>query len=319
MSVDLIYKSHSLQVPLKIPLQLRWRRGPDMPFGMEEPLSVVIQGRVYVGGGWAYSGKDSSRVMEYNTLSGKWDKLPQYRAYFFAMTAIKNQLVLVGGMEHDTKTKALGVWRADSKQWTHPYPDMPTARSCCSAVGYDEWLIVTGGWTGDGSGHVISSVDVMNTDCKQWYAGPPSPMTWVEMNTATEGDTKSCYFMGGYTAQDGSPIATATTMVYSVSLPRLLAQHSSHRSCEGREIYGLQTTHSTPLSISGSLLAVGGRKDGGTVSTICLYQPATGEWVKVGELPRPLRGFACTMITDREILVAGGVPYSPQVDIAQLV
>ena len=287
-----------------------------MPFGMEKPLSVVIQGTVYVGGGLTY-GSDST-VMEYNTHSGKWDKLPPYRACFFAMTAINNQLVLVGGVERGTRTKALGVWRADSKQWTHPYPDMPTARSSCSAVGYNEWLIVTGGWTGDGSGHVISSVDVMNTDCKQWYAGPPSPMAWSRMNTATVGDT--CYFMGGFTAQDRKTRATPTTMVYSVSLPHLLAQHSSHCSGEGREISGLQTTRSTPLSIRGSLFAVGGMKDGCTVSTICLYQPATGEWVKVGELPRPLWEFACTMITDREILVAGGdEPYSPRVDIAQLV
>ena len=291
-----------------------------MPFGMEKPLSVVIQGTVYVGGGF-YGSKDST-VMEYNTHSGKWDKLPPYRACFFAMTAINNQLVLVGGKERGTRTKALGVWRADSKQWTHPYPDMPTARSSCSAVGYNEWLIVTGGMTGDDSGHVISSVDVMNTDCKQWYAGPPSPMTWVEMNTATVGDT--CYFMGGYTAQDRKTRATATTMVYSVSLPHLLAQLGSHHSGEGetqiwREISGLQTTRSTPLSIRGSLFAVGGMKDGCPVSTIRLYQPATGEWVKVGELPRRLRGFACTMITDREILVAGGVLCSPRVDIAQLV
>ena len=291
-----------------------------MPFGMQESRSVVIQGTVYVGGGWAHGGKDRSTVMEYNTHSGKWDKLPPYRACFFAMTAINNQLVLVGGKERDTRTRALGVWRADSKEWTHPYPDMPTARRSCSAVGYNEWLIVTGGSTSDGIGHVISSVDVMNTDSKQWYAGPPSPMAWVEMNTATVGDT--CYFMGGWTVQHGLSFATATTMVYSVSLPHLLAQLGSHRSGEGdtqiwREISGLQASLSTPLSIRGSLLAVGG-EDNDTVSTIHLYQPATGEWVKVGELSRPLQRF-CTMITDREILVTGGIPLSVRVDIAQLV
>ena len=266
-----------MQVPLKIPLQLKWRLGPDMPFVMHEPLSVVIQGTVYVGGGWVYVDKDPSTVMEYNTHSRKWDKLPPYRACLFTMTAINNQLVLVGGKECDIKIKALGVWRADSKKWTHPYPDMPTARSGCSAVGYNEWLIVTGGRTG---GHVISSVDVMNTDSKQWYAGPPLPMAWVYMNTATVGDT--CYFMGGCTAQDVSTIVTATTVVYSVSLPHLLVQLGSHRSGEGdtqiwKKISGLQTSRSTPLSIRGSLFAVGGRKDGGTVSTIHLYQPATGE------------------------------------------
>ena len=63
----------------------------------------------------------------------------------------------------------------------------------------------------------------------------------------------------------------------------------------------------TPLSIRGSLLAVGGRdKDDKAVTAIHLYQPDTGEWVKVGDLPTPRYRCTCAMITDREILVAGG-------------
>ena len=66
-------------------------------------------------------------------------------------------------------------------------------------------------------------------------------------------------------------------------------------------------TQSTPLSISGALLAVGGvDKDDAEVSTIRLYQPDTGEWVKVGDLPTPHSGCTCAMIGDRELLVAGG-------------
>ena len=146
-----------IQVPLKVPLQLRWRRGPDMPFGMEDSLqSVVVKGRVYVGGGEA--GYDNYIVMEYDISSGKWAKLPLYRACYFAMTVINNQLVLVGGWEHGDRSKVLGVWRAESKEWTHPYPDMPTARSHCSAVVYNEWLAVAGGG-GNGGGR-LSSVAV---------------------------------------------------------------------------------------------------------------------------------------------------------------
>ena len=36
------------------PLQLNWRCGSDMPFGMSHYVqSVVVQGKVYVGGGEA--------------------------------------------------------------------------------------------------------------------------------------------------------------------------------------------------------------------------------------------------------------------------
>ena len=114
---------------------------------------------MYVGGGYASTGSDT--VMTYDISTGKWATLPPYRACDFAMTAINNQIVLVGGIEHGgDKSKVLGVRDADNKQWMHPYPEMHTARSLCSAVVYNEWLVVAGGWS---TGAILSSVEVMNT------------------------------------------------------------------------------------------------------------------------------------------------------------
>ena len=275
-----------------------------MPFEMGNYVqSVVVKGTVYVGGGDAGHGSDNNYiVMTYDISTGKWATLPPYRASYFAMTAINNQLVLVGGYEHGGgKSKVVGVWDADNKQWTHPYPEMHTARSGCSAVVHNEWLVVASGWSA--SGERLSSVEVMNTNSKQWYAGPPTPMPWSSMKTATVGD--ECYFMGGYNAP-WSPTIT----VYSVSLSALTTGlNSSTRNGQiWKEISGLQTTFSTPLSISGSLFAVGGRGyDRKTVTTIHLYQPDTGKcMVKVGDLPTPRYHCTCAMITDRELLFAGG-------------
>ena len=154
-----------LQVPLKLPLQLKWRRGPDMPFGMSYYIqSVQVQGTLYVGGGDA-GGNNEYIVMTYDISAGKWATLPPYSTYYFAMTAIDNHLVLVGGRRPDyVRSKVLGVWSEDSKKWTHPYPDMTTPRSSCSAVVYNQYLVVAGG---RGAGDTLSSVEVMNTDTKQ--------------------------------------------------------------------------------------------------------------------------------------------------------
>ena len=271
-----------------------------MPFEMGGHVqSVVVEGTVYVGGGYVGIGSDNNYiVMTYDISTGKWATLPPYRAWAFAMTTINNQLVLVGGSEHGGKSKVVGVWDADNKQWTHPYPEMHTARDWCSAVVHNEWLVVAGA-----SGARLSSVEVMNTNSKQWYAGPPTPIPWVSMKTATVGD--ECYFMG---CSDTFWFSTNT--VYSVSLSALTTglNSSTRKGKIWKEISGLQTTRSTPLSISGSLLAFGGRdKDRKTVSAIHLYQPGTGEWVKVGDLPTPRYDCTCAMITDREIVVIGGM------------
>ena len=93
--------------------------------------SAVVQGRVYVGGGFAGIGTSDAdcMVMEYETSSGKWSKLPFCRTSRFAMTVIDDQLVLVGGRgEGGNKSKGLGAWRDESKEWIYPYPEMHTAR-----------------------------------------------------------------------------------------------------------------------------------------------------------------------------------------------
>ena len=67
------------------------------------------------------------------------------------------------------------------------YADRTTGRSSSSAVVYHEWLVVAGGWRGE---RRVSSVDVMNTDTNQWFAGPPTPTPWMGMKTVIVRDTQ---------------------------------------------------------------------------------------------------------------------------------
>ena len=57
--------------------------------------SVVVQGKVYVGGG--DGSMNSSILMVYDISSREWATLPSYGTCYFAMAVINNQLALVGG------------------------------------------------------------------------------------------------------------------------------------------------------------------------------------------------------------------------------
>ena len=300
----------------KLPLQLKWRRGPDMPFKMSDyAQSVQIQGTLYVGGGDAGIFNENNYVVTtYDIRAGKWATLPPHRAHSFAMTVISNHLVLVGGMGRGGYSKVLGVWRADSKKWTHLYPDMTTPRGSCSTVTYKQWVVVAGGY---GAGGRLSSVEVMNTDTKQWYAGPPTPIAWSSMKTAVVDDM--CYLMGGCIGDGGAN----NVKVYSVSFSALVSQLNPDSSAKDtqiwKEIPQLPVKYAAPLSISGSLLAVGGTdKYDKAVSAIHLYQPDAGQWVKVSDMPAERYDCTCTMTTDQELLVAGGYAMDrlARVDIA---
>ena len=205
--------------------------------------SVVVQDIVYVGGGVA--GNDRV-IIEYNTSSAKWARLPSYQLHSFGMTVINNQLVLVGGRDPDRYSKVLGVWGAKSRKWTHPYPEMPTARSLCSVAVFKEWLIVAGGVSGD-VWKPVSSVEVMNTDTMQWHTGQPTPTARYAMKTAIVGD--KCYFMGGYTSTSHY---RGTNSVHCVSLPALVSQAQSRVSkkkspCMERDTWTRDPMVSPPL------------------------------------------------------------------------
>lgn len=286
---------------------------------MSDYVQAVVDRKhsvMYIGGGKGCLDHDNNYViMMYDTSSGQWTKLPQYTMRYFTMAVIKSQLVLVGGRNHSGhKSKELGVWNAERKNWIHSFPEMLTPRSRCSAVVYQEWLVVAGGKS---SGGVTSSVEVLNTDNKQWHAGPPTPVPWRDMKTAIVGDV--CYFMGGATKRRSATVSTDS--VYSVSFPALISHHYSKTpsgmdSQIWNEISGLLIEDSTPLSIGGYLLAVSGwNTHSKAVSGVHLYNPDSGKWVKVGDLPTPRYYSICTMITDKE-LIAGGYGMPRRMDIA---
>ena len=169
------------------------------------------------------------------------------------MTVINNQLVQVGGERDGHKSRMVGMFIAESRWWIHPFPEMTTARSQCSAVAFGKWLFVAGGW--GGNGEMLSSVEVLNTAIMQWHAGPPTPTPWYSMKSALVGD--KCYFMGGYTRESGF-YPTANDKMYNASFEEL-----TEKTRKQVQIWKVTTqmpmTVSTPLSFHGSLLAVGGK------------------------------------------------------------
>ena len=282
---------------MTFPLQLDWRRGPHMPFSMSNYIqSVEVDGTVYVGGGVADKGENSYIVMAYSMQSCKWHTLPPYSARAFAMTTINNKLILVGGHHDVSVVDQLGVWKTDSNQWTCPFPAMPTPRFSPSATSYKHWLVVAGGIRG---GDSLSTVEVLDIDNKQWSTAPSTPIIWHSMKSTIIGDT--WYLMGGI--QDGIDI----TDVYSVSLEALVSHSASDRSKIWNKIAPLNCELSSPLSLAGSLLALGGWdiKKVCPVSTIQRYVPETNTWVPAGELLHLLYDCTCIMTAGR-LHVFGG-------------
>ena len=278
---------------MTFPLQLDWRRGPDMPFAMCDYIQAVeVEGTVYVGGGKPDKTNNMYIVMTYDTHSCKWHTLPPYSAMKFAMTTIHNKLVLVGGRHNLDAVDQLGMWQTDSNQWTCPFPSMPTPRHSPSATSYKHWLVVAGGYRLN----YLSSVEVLNVDNNQWSTGPSTPTPWQYMKSTTIGDT--WYLMGGYDA-----LASG----YYISLEALASHSATDSSNIWRKLPSPNYSYSCPLNIEGSLLAFGGwdREKKCAVSAIQHYVPETNTWVAAGELPRALYTCTCIMTSGKLYMIGG--------------
>ena len=254
--------------------------------------AVEIEGTVYVGGETKPKFGNDHIVMAYDTRSNQWDSLPHYSAGYFSMAVVNKTLVLVGGYFSGKYSRELGVWQTNDRQWTQPFPPMPTARSKASSTFYKHWLVVAGGYMAFSP---VDTVEILDVNTNQWSTGPSTPTPWHNMKSIATEDT--WYLMGG---NFGSLYE-----VYCASLKVVVTAPSSIASM-WHKLAPLKSTYSCPLNIGGSLLAVGGwNNDNEQTSAIVCYEPETSTWVPAGELPHALFKCACVSTADR-IYVFGG-------------
>ncbi len=133
-------------------MKMEWSRCADLPQGMTLGCAVVLDGKVYYGGGNTSPDDTYSthiRVFDF-TSSKQWSTLPTVSYGCFSLAVLRGQLVLVGGWDAAARKNIsrLLVWDARLSTWTRSLPPMPTARSEPAALGYNEYLLVAGGWDG---------------------------------------------------------------------------------------------------------------------------------------------------------------------------
>ena len=293
-----------------------------MPIKMGHTVqSVVIDDCIYVGGGDAGKDYDHDQrtVMKLDFQRDEWTKLPQYKARNFAMTSFATQLVLVGGLDQvtdlDKPINQIAVFTLG--KWTNPYPPMNTACYCSTAVCFKSYIIVAGGH--DYQSKRTTSVEVLDATAKRWYIAESLPKPRSSVKSTLIDDT--LYLMGGRDHR------VPTKVVHKVDLNDLITKAISGQAkpIHWQEIEDTPLFRSAPLSVGGSLLAVGG-----TVSdvhynpslSIHLYQPDTRRWVKVGDLPTARYYCTCSVLPNGEVIIAGGetgaLEYTSTVDILSI-
>ncbi len=289
-------------------MKMERSRCADLPQGSNLGCAVVLDGKVYYGGGNISPDDTVSthiRVFDF-TSSKEWSTLPTVSHGNFGLAVFRGQLVLVGGWDAAASAvmSQLLVWDANSSTWTCSLPPMPTARNKSSALGYNKYLLVAGGWDGR---KVVDIVEILNSDTREWFKASPLPVAGHNCKTTYhKGDW---YLMGG----DGDSIH------YSVvhTSVRTLIDTAQGRQQPSPSVWASLPDlprQNSPLAIwGGTLVALGGvvaeqatYKALSRSSNIHAYCPHTNSWSHIGDMPTQGCAHAVVPLPTGELLVIGG-------------
>ena len=256
------------------------------------PQSVKIEDILYVYDkrGYLIGSRDIHR---YDLHNEQWCEPLEYIYWRCGMTTVNSQLVMVGGADITTgrTTNSLRVY-APPGSWEEPYPPMNTPRYYPAVSTYNRRLVVAGGR--DDVLLDLDTVEILDTSVRhsQWLSAVPLPMSCSRMSAAIL--HRTLYLLGGSLGKQ----------VLSVSLSALT--QADQLPAEWRTLPDAPLEFSTAIAVNGSVLAVGGRHGGQRNSAIHVYDQERNAWNKVGDLPTERQDCACCLLTNGEILVAGG-------------
>ena len=282
---------------------VKWEELAPLPVGRSAHTAVLLGGVVlYVGGG--YEGRDTNdkqdsyRLDVYNLTTNQWSSSPITIPYcHFALTVLDDKLVTAGGeTKNNEVVKKILVLNAG--QWKD-YSEMPTARSCATAVGYHSMLIVVGGrimvrgkWTR------VSTTELLDTINGYWYTCNNLPSPHQKMKAAIMND--KLYLLGG-NDKDRNP----SPQVFVASLDTLSTYQLNWQSAPNTPL-----CFSTPVVLYNKfLLIVGGREPSDSTSQtsqVFALNPSTGQWRHVTNIPAA-RSFPAVVSMDDKMIVLGGM------------
>lgn len=279
-----------MQMPkvLTCSLHLLWQKPVRLPTEVRSSQAVIVEDKVYIGGGVVKSG--DFNLLEYTQARHQWKVIKSPLCYF-SMAVFSNQLIIAGGRDEEGIVCGQ-VWAMDccSHKWSQPFPGMPTAREWSSALNYMRWIVVVGG---KGKSHV----DVLDTVLKQWYTALPMPNDALRPSLAT---IQGMLYVNG---------------AISTSLPSLISDALCNSQATNEQTSAEWLISSTPapssfvVAFHNTLLAVGGGDmERLPSSDIMMYLPHTEQWIKVAELQTPRCLCTCIVLPDTEkLMVIGGV------------
>ena len=290
--------------------ELAWTALPDMPIGKWEAATAVIDGKIYLFGGYIQNVRSSKRSDIFDPNEGSWTQFQDMPSAVSHMNAVLDGRTVwfAGGFKDGYRGHAIAeVWNydVDEDRYTAA-PLLPETRGGGGLALVGRNLHFIGGLEADrdtdSADHWVLDLEAwrrLGGGSVQWQNAAPMPTPRNQFSTVTVDGR--IYAIGGQFHHDSEQLDQARVDIYDpatdswASGPPLPKGHSH---AEGGTF-----VH------DGRIYVVGGHTtpEGGTKSIdpdILALTPG-GAWELVGRLPVPLSSPAAAII-DGKLYVAGG-------------
>ena len=287
--------------------KLKWTKCTDMPVGMFQAQGVVIDGKVYIGGGGTDNAASDSIVFEYDLIEDSWVPLPPLPVSWFGVGQLSGELVAVGGKDGVNASDSVRVFDRVINQWKESIPPLCSPRYGATVVSYQSLLLVCGGLCNASTGGVdiVPTVEALSAYDFRWYIASHLPFSARSCLSSSIAIHDMFYLVGGYQS-------TAASSVLGVShfTPlSFLISSGIITPCIWKAMTDTPHLQTTAACLGGCLLALGGTEEAYTLPayrSIHAYSSETNTWVYIGDLPYACCHCTAVSLPSGELLVLGG-------------
>jgi N-acetylneuraminic acid mutarotase len=266
-----------------LPTGAGWSRKAFMPTARVAPAADVINGKMYVVGGFGNGGSFTT-LEAYDPSQGTWQSLAPMSIGRGRLGAsgLNGKLYVAGGFGDSNAGTAFEVYDTATGQW-QTLPVLKSSRYGCASAFIGNKLYVVGGTTDP-----IRSMEIYDLATGAWSYGEPVPTQRFLLAAATVNN--KLYAIGG--AVDGQN--RGVLEVYDPVADSWARKSSMPANANSSEI--------AAAVYNGKILVTGGFG-----STISVYDPATDQWSALPDMPTS-RGDVAAVVIGDAFLVAAGTP-----------
>lgn len=270
-----------------------WLIRKAMPTARQEIPHAVLDGKIYIPGGFTASRAATNIVEVYDPATDDWSTAPPLPVamHHLHLAAANGTLYILGGYETSSFARSNRVLELDlpNNRW-NPKKSLPTPRGAGIAVAFEDKIYVIGGAARPGASGTNEMYDPVTDD---WISR--APMLTAREHLAGALVDSLIYIAGGRVS--GSNMGTLE--VYSP------------KTNEWRTLKDMPTPRggNTAASANGRLYVFGGEffDDGsGVFNEAEEYDPATNSWRQMAAMPSPRHGIGAATIGGDIYIIGGG-------------